>query len=226
MHRSDVAEFVLSRFTNRDRATAIVGDLLEVAPESARFWFAVARTAAAFSLRPAAGILAAMAAEYLIRFLYGASAFSSRRIDGFSQLFSMCGLLFALVTANAAVRRGLTEPITAISVGLAVLTTGAALLRSMVLPFVLVGGSAELLVLVLLCTRWRRATVAVLASSAVAFLTSYTAWKCLYPLIGMKAHSYLPLWFIAAQAFAPALGAAVALSWSGWHKQDLRPAEV
>jgi hypothetical protein len=45
MHRADAAELLLSLVTSRDRAAAIVGDLLEGSNGAAGFWWLVARTA-------------------------------------------------------------------------------------------------------------------------------------------------------------------------------------
>jgi len=46
MRRAPLAEFLLSRFTTREHAAAMVGDLIEIAPRPIAFWLAPATSSA------------------------------------------------------------------------------------------------------------------------------------------------------------------------------------
>lgn len=76
MHRATLAELVLSRVTSRSRATAIVGDLLEVDGQrnSLRFWYSLAGVALSFIwLRLLVFVAALFGGQWLFGLLVTAS---------------------------------------------------------------------------------------------------------------------------------------------------------
>jgi hypothetical protein len=68
MPNAAAAEWLIARFTDRSRASSIVGDLLEVTPqqESPLFWLSVAGVVLSLTWRHLAGFAAALSCMYLL----------------------------------------------------------------------------------------------------------------------------------------------------------------
>jgi len=121
MPRAYFAERLLALFTTRERAAAIVGDLLELHCGPAGFWLAVIRTTWALSWRFALGFLLAAAAEFCT-FFYVSPWFA--RLHGTDPLAELSGLLFTLFAAGTVfslVRFGTSDAITRLGAALALL---------------------------------------------------------------------------------------------------------
>jgi hypothetical protein len=123
MPSARISERLLALFTTRERAAAIVGDLLELHLRPAAFWSAVLRTAWALSWRVGFGLLLAAVAEF---YVFGQVAnWAARPPHGVDQLASLSGFCCALFTAGALfslVRFGPSAAIARLSAALALLT--------------------------------------------------------------------------------------------------------
>src|SRR6185312_13493476 len=72
MDKSNIAEWIVARVSDRPRASAVVGDLLEQSGGSLpAFWFAVSRVVIAMSWRWAAGTIAAFVSVPATYWFYG-----------------------------------------------------------------------------------------------------------------------------------------------------------
>lgn len=71
MPNAAAAEWLIARFTDRSRASAIVGDLLEVTPPNStpQFWLSVAGVVLSLTWRRLAGFAAALSCMYLLNAL-------------------------------------------------------------------------------------------------------------------------------------------------------------
>jgi hypothetical protein len=212
MRNTRFAEFLLSRFTTREHAAAIVGDLLEIAPGPLPFWLAVLHTVARFAARPAAGVLAGVISAWLLRWFYVITFHgASGRPRDIEALFLFAGLLLGTIAGCSAVARGVFDPVTKISAALCAIAS-VPVVRSGHTPEVVVCGVAFELLLIgaLVSNRTRPAVLRILAAAGCAVGTSYAAWKLLEPV----ARPYhWPFWFIALQFLAPTVAVAVALAW-------------
>ncbi len=213
MLNTRVAEFLLSRFTTRERATAIIGDLMEISPGPIPFWLAVAHTMARFATRPAAGVFAGVITAKLLRELYVSTVKAPSRPPEIETFFVIAGLLLGMIAGCSAVRRGPLDPVTKIAAALCAFASAAVLLRLRTPGLLVCGVAFELLLIGLLFSaRTRHAALRILAAAACAAAASYTSWKLLEPVARHAAPPW-PLWFIALQVFAPAVAVGVALSW-------------
>ena len=106
MRRVEVSERLLSLFTTRERAAAIIGDLLEAGSSHLGFWFAVARIAFALAWRSGLGIVAAAAAQYLMMWAVNWSARAPHPISQTAGRFGLCAWFWAMAAAFSLVRFG------------------------------------------------------------------------------------------------------------------------
>jgi hypothetical protein len=128
MHNARVAEFFLSRLTTRDEAGAIVGDLMEVSPGPLSFWFAVARIAAAFLMRPAFAIVVTIVSGHLIR--PGLAQWNAMtKVTGMGAFCVVCAVLMSMIAVYSAVRRGPLDPVTKTAGALGLVASAALTLR-------------------------------------------------------------------------------------------------
>jgi len=214
MRRAPLAEFLLSRFTTREHAAAMVGDLMEIAPRPMPFWLAVLHTAAKFSVNPAGGVLAGAAAAWLlVRFLYPL-AITTRPSD-LAVLFALCGTLFGMVAASSIVRRGPFDLVTTTSAALCAIASTGIFLHFSTPALVITTVIVEILLLgSLFDARARSAVGRILAAAVCAVAASYLAWNLLIrPTITPRRYTR-PVWFpLAVQFLLPAAASCFALSW-------------
>ena len=147
MRSAKIAEWILARWTNREHAAAIVGDLLESAPGGPiRFWWAVVRTALAMSWRAGAGLAAAVAGVLLIARLLVRSEGSPQEIGEVWLFFRGVALCSSAVAAYGAARYGLGDRLTQLSAAVALACAGGARFHWMpgVVPVCAAAGSVAM----------------------------------------------------------------------------------
>jgi hypothetical protein len=214
MRRAPLAEFLLSRFTTREHAAAMVGDLIEIAPRPIAFWLAVLHTAAKFAVTPVGAVLAGAAAAWLlVRCLYPL-AMTGRPAE-LTVLFALSGTLFGMIAACSSVRRGLFDPATATSAALCAIASVGILLHFSTLALVITTVVAELLLLgSLFHSRGRAAVGRTLAAAVCAIAASYLTWKLLVWPIAKPPNHRPSVWFpVAVQLLIPAAACSFALAW-------------
>lgn len=216
MLNSRAAEFLLSRFTTREHATAIVGDLLEISHEPIRFWLAVTHTITKFAARPVGGVFAAVLTARLLRELYVSTGRLAGRPPEIETFFVFAGLALGMIAGCSAARRGPFDGVTKIAAALCAFASAAVLLRLHAPGLLVCGVLFELLLMGLLVSaRTRQAAIRILAAVACAAAVSYTSWKLLEPVARPAGPPYhWPFWFIVLQVFAPAVAVGFALCWS------------
>jgi hypothetical protein len=131
MRKTQIAEWLLRRFTDDARAASMVGDLAEESATKGRawFWWAFAGVLASFSWRPvAAFVFAAAVAWFGGRYYAGGGSFYSlskvhASTGGLATLILMndAGKFSAFIFLFAAVRYGLNDRLARLSLGFAVL---------------------------------------------------------------------------------------------------------
>jgi hypothetical protein len=117
MLKGCISERLLAFFTTRERAAAIVGDLLELHSGPLGFWFAVMRTTWALSWRFGLGFLLAAPAEYFCLFYPK----PTHGVDRIAVLSGWCFALFAASALFSLVRFAASDAITRLSAALALL---------------------------------------------------------------------------------------------------------
>ena len=171
MHRAPLAEFLLSRFTTRERAAAIFGDLMEIAPRPIAFWLAVIHTAAKFAVTPLAGVLAGTATAWLlVRGVYPWGITPP----------ALAGTLFGMIAASSGVRRGPFDLVTTISATLCAIASAGTFLHSSTPALVITTVVTAILLLgSLVDSRARSAVGRILAAAVCAIVASFIVWKLL-----------------------------------------------
>jgi hypothetical protein len=206
MHRAPLAEFLLSRFTTRESAAAIIGDLLEIAPRRIAFWLAVLHTAAKFAVTPLAGVLASTATAWLLVFdVYPRGMWP----------LDLAGMSFGIIAAYSGVRRGPFDLDTAISATLCALVSAGIFLHSSIPALVTTGVvTVTLLVGSLADSRARSAVARILAAAVGAIVTMFVVYKLLTGPT-TPAHLRPPVWLPMGVLFLiPAAVTGFVLSWS------------
>lgn len=123
MLRAKISERLLALFTTRERATTVVGDLLELHCGLAAFWFAVLRTAWALSWRFGLAFLVAVSAEIYCPFAVNNwAARPPYGVDSTAVLSGWCFTLFTAAALFSAIRFGVRAAIGRLSFALAILT--------------------------------------------------------------------------------------------------------
>jgi hypothetical protein len=176
--RVKLSERLLSLFTTRERAAAIIGDLLEAGSNSIGFWFAVARIVLALSWRVGLGVVGAAIAEQFMIEAVNWSARAPHPIRPIGSCFGVCATLVAMTAAFSLIRFGPTEPITKLSVPFALFSGVGVCFRWV--PFVVPGCGImayTLTLISMLSGEGRRSlqyiVLAVITSGAVGFPTAY-----------------------------------------------------
>jgi hypothetical protein len=118
-----ISERLLSFFVSRDRAAAIVGDLLELHCGRLEFWLAVSRTTWTLSWRLGLGFLLAAAAELYAFFVVNNwAARPPHGVDGTAIFSGWCFALFGAGAVFSIIRFGVFDAISRLPIVLAVLT--------------------------------------------------------------------------------------------------------
>jgi hypothetical protein len=200
VHREAVAEWILSRVTSREEATAIVGDLLET---GAPFWWTVARTALALSGRTWLAVVTAVAALYLMRHLFTVTWRGHITISAFVP----CVFELSMVVAFLAVRRGLRDGVT-MAAGVLLTLCSIGMSSAKLGPAQVVGwaGVAAWFLCLLL---WKDGKEILRRVILILIALNGSGW-----VYGEISHGwYLPqriAWFVWSMAFVTALGIAAA----------------
>jgi len=132
MHSDRMAEWLLSRWTERRRAAAMVGDLLEIRAQKGRLWYWLALAGAMLRLawRPVVATIAGFyAGAYAFSFFQMAiwGVHVQHRPTGYAwtPVFSVlngCGAILCLVLVYAAIRYGIHDRLSQLSLVLAALS--------------------------------------------------------------------------------------------------------
>lgn len=174
MREASIAEWLVARLTHRERAEAIVGDLIEMRAEKGSAWFWLSISRIIFSLGWRSPVALAGAFWFMgqcfkyFTLLYYAFAFRHRVLPGSNRAITFAfaiDALIAFVAPYAAVRFGPKDLFTRVSLTFGVVIT--ALLLFWWIPGVAIGGTAATLGIFaggILSNRWRRALLAFLAS--------------------------------------------------------------
>lgn len=212
MRKDEFAKFLLSRFTTGERATAIVGDLIETHTGALHFWYDVALTAAALSMRASAGILAAMGAEFLVRWSYGWSWKAANPISVSTGFFAVCMMLLTLIAVYSAVRRGPIDPVTKAAGSLCFFASTGVFLRLIAWVPLMCGVSIAVIATALLFTAQGRQTLlTILSAGAAVFGTTYVIWLLLPLHPGQPPRPYILFMLFVLM---PSVSVAAALSWT------------
>jgi len=194
MDRATAAEWILARVVEQNRASEIIGDLLETRPEqgSVRFWFSVLGLLISFTWRPVIGLaLAYLAALFFLLFplshplmelnqqrhlvQFGSPEYFTKVhwIFFIDRLGNMT-ILFWIVAAFALVRFGIRDVSTQMSMGLASLGTAFCLYLWIpaARPALLVV-SVLLTAIALIDERRRQSLGIVLGSVAIAWMVGH-----------------------------------------------------
>lgn len=118
MYRVALSERLLSVLTTRERATAIVGDLLEIGAGPVGYWNAVLRTALALSWRIGLGVVFAATIEAFMVWAFNRSATAAHPVDPTAVFFGWIAALLSMTATFSAIRYGLAEPVTQVGVSL------------------------------------------------------------------------------------------------------------
>ena len=229
MHRIECAEFLLSRFTTHERATAIAGDLTELESTSFGFWCAVSHTAIALSTRFWLGVFVSSAAYVFAQRVAALSWGEGNSITGLAGLFTACMLLFSMIAAYSAVRLGLTDPVTKSAAAISSFSFIAVLFRGITWVPVASGVLTVLFIFALLLfAQGRKALLSILLAGAASFLGLWATWQ----LIGVvdpnqEAFGNLrwPLGLLIL-GLSSAVGIAAALPPSSVGQANSRPSSV
>lgn len=228
------AESLLRRFVPRDRAQAIVGDLLETHPSPTRFWFAFLRISVAFTWRPAAALLVALLAAVLSSvalFFATASHWRSGHVPiaalmmKYIGLSDLSGFLFALA-AYALVRYGPRDYIWLLS--LLYVCAGSICIYSFWLPHLRPELYSALALVASASTRNLRHSAAVIVISSSAYLAAnllisalakatVQQWRVLWTI---PALNLLPVSIIT---FVPIISGLTAYIWLHRHVPASHP---
>jgi hypothetical protein len=165
MHRTDFAEFLLSRFTTRECAATIVGDLMEIDSSPFRFWSSLSRITIALFARSWLAVLAAAGGYSLALYLPG---WGAGPISGFSRFFLPWMMLLSMIAVYSAVRRGLKDLVTGVATAMLALSIVAVLLRSVSWVPVACGLFAVLFAVVLTITAQGRKTLLSIILAVIA----------------------------------------------------------
>ncbi|WP_035350140.1 hypothetical protein [Edaphobacter aggregans] len=134
MHSSSIAEWIVVRFTDKQRAASMVGDLLELEPHKGLLWFWLSlvrvvislawRRSLAFVVAPYAGlwILGKLAAVLRDTYLRHAPP-GTWGVPGNLTLLPIAGAFFWMVLLYTAIRYGLRDRVTQLVLALAGLIT-------------------------------------------------------------------------------------------------------
>jgi hypothetical protein len=187
MHSAKIAEWILARWTTREHAAAIVGDLMEAA--AGPFWWSIARTVAGLAWPMLAGLAAAMAAVALGVWPLMRSTQALQSPGPALLFFRGMGPALAAVAGYAAVRYGLADRMTQLAGALAAAGVCGVLWRDVpVVTPVCAAVGVGAVVLASLSAEGRRAAVALGAAVAGSIL----AWKILW--MSLPAWNELPRW--------------------------------
>jgi hypothetical protein len=213
VRKDEFAKFVLSRFTTGERAAAIVGDLIEGSTGELNFWHDVALTAFALSMRASAGLLAAMGAEFLVRWSYGWSLKAANPISASTGFFVACMMILTLIAVYSAVRWGLIDPVTKAAGALWFFASAGVFLRQIAWVPLISGASIAAIVIALLCTaQGKQALLTILSAGAAVLGATYVIWLLLSPILdsGQRPHSYILFMLFL---LTPAASVAASMSW-------------
>jgi hypothetical protein len=213
MHNASVAEWIISRFTGRDRAASVVGDLLETLPQRGllRFWISVGGIV--FSLawrRPVAFVAASYvgwrAVGALQMPIYGMHA-AHRPPHVWMPLFAVLGtigMLLWTMAPYAAIRFGVRDRFTQLAAAYSLAIAGVIFywwipLASISAVAVMVGLS----IFSIVAGRWRRTLVAVCGAAGgglggwlLVLYIDHLYEKRLYPNgVGSFEASQMKIWF-------------------------------
>jgi hypothetical protein len=127
-----IAEWIVSRFSSKKRAAAIVGDLLELAPQKGRlwFWFSLAGVVVSLAWRRPLAFAAALCVyfaafipSFLVNYLHYRFTIPDqhwRTVWGVLFLASNC---LWLILVYAAIRCGVRDPVTQLLLALSIPVT-------------------------------------------------------------------------------------------------------
>lgn len=124
--KQQIADRILSVFTDREHASTIVGDLAETAAAraGAGFWPSVAVTAAGLAWRPFVFVLASLAVEFLIvkTFALSMNTHQSRSTDLWPKVPAMVlgfsAMLLSVQAVFSTARYGLRDPLARLALAL------------------------------------------------------------------------------------------------------------
>lgn len=123
MHSSSIAEWIVARFTDKQRAVSMVGDLVELEPQKGSVWFWLSlirvvislswRRSLAFIVAPYAGLwmLGKLAAGLQNSYLRHAPP-GSWGVPGNLDLLPLIGAFFWLMLLYTAIRYGVSDRVT------------------------------------------------------------------------------------------------------------------
>lgn len=206
-----LAEWLVARFTDHDRAASTVGDLLELAPERGSLWFwaCIAGIVLSFNWRR----LLAFAIAYLC--LASVNALSFRLFAPGRDIVASSSAVVAFAAAYVAVCRGLRDEMTRLFFVLFAVCSTAIFLRRV--PGIVLAMMLAVVILSAVYRPWRRASVAAALALGMGFcgfrLILYL-WPLYLHLVPLSATGYslssdsLPFLFAAIQA--------AACDWAHW----------
>jgi hypothetical protein len=134
MHSSSIAEWIVARYTDKQRAASMVGDLVELEPQKGPLWFWLSLVRVVISLawrRCLAFIVAPYAGLWMLGKLAGALRNSYLRhappgtwgVPGNLFFLPIVGAFFWMVLLYTAIRYGLRDRVTQLVLALAGLIT-------------------------------------------------------------------------------------------------------
>jgi hypothetical protein len=206
--KEQIAERILSMFTDREHASCIVGDLAETSAASggAGFWQSVTATALGLAWRPAALILGCLAMEMLIGATFGLSmnTYQSRSIDPWPKIPAMVlgfsAMLLSVPAVFSSARYGWSDPVARLTVGLTVVGwTGGCLHFVAPVLKVCMATWMTLLIAAMIRRTYRAALVSVAA-------TLFTAGLLFFTIAMLSVRLFFPLSYaiiLIAQLWVP-----------------------
>ncbi len=183
MHSASVAEWMVSRFIERNRAASIVGDLVELEPQkgSLWFWFSVLGVMLSLTWRPLAALTAALFAGYwaatasnIVGFRLPYAFPHTHLVSVFEPVFLMLVIVHLLgwmALFYAVICYGFSDELTLFTFGVTVITTAACYGwgQPIVVTFCIILTVCNIAACIA-WAKWRRAALTLFVSMLAGFL--------------------------------------------------------